>query len=291
MARTIAEIKAEIAAQFMSDDIIRQKYGFPEGAEFDSVFSKISIENLLFYIVATCTWTVEKLFDAHKQELTALLEQMKPHSRMWYATKAKAFMLGKALVTDTDYYDVSGMTDEEIAAMRIVKYAAVVEVGSVVYIKIAGETDGEPAPIPELSYEGFKDYMREVKDAGVMIEVVNEPAEYFRITMTIYYDPMVMDNTGMAFATGATPVQDTIKMFIKNLPFNGEYRNVSLVDALQKIEGVVIPELHLAETSRNGAEWQEVNAKAIPVSGYYKIYTGSDMNLTFTPYETISNRL
>jgi hypothetical protein len=288
MARTIAEIKTEMTDQWMSDEVVRQRYGFAPGTAFDAAFSRVSIEGVLFFVQAAAVWTLEKLFDLHRAEVTAIINELKPHSLRWYVSKAKAFMLGRALVVDSDYYDAAGMTDEEITAAQVVKYAAAVEKSAVVYLKIAGDSSGEPSPLPPEQAEGFRAYIKEVKDAGVVVEVVNEPAEHFRLNMTVYYDPMVMDSAGMSF-DGTTPVQDTIKKFIKDLPFNGEYRNVALVDALQQIEGVVIPELHLAETSRDGQAWDEVNAKVNPYSGYYKIYDEADLVLTFEPYQTVNS--
>jgi hypothetical protein len=268
--------------------VIQQRYGFAPGVSFDAAFSKVSIESIMFYIVASAMWTLEKLFDLHKTEITDIINELKPHSLRWYVNKAKAFMLGHALVQDTDYYDTTGMTDEQITAAKVVKYAAAVEKSAVVYLKIATDHGGEPAPLPAEQAEGFEAYIKEVKDAGVVVEVVNEPAEHFRMNMTVYYDPMVMNGTGVVF-NGSTPVQDMIKRFIKDLPFNGEYRNVALVDELQKIEGVVIPELHLVETSRDGQAWKQVEAKVNPYSGYYKIYDDADLNITFTPYQTVSD--
>jgi hypothetical protein len=288
MARSIADIKKEITDRFMLDEVLQQRYGFAPGAAFDATFSRVSVESLLFYIIATAIWTLEKLFDLHRSEVSNIIDELKPHSLRWYVNKAKAFMLGYALVTDSDYYDIAGLTDEQITAAQVVKYAAAVEKAAVVYLKVAGDAGGEPTPLPAQQKEGFEAYIKEVKDAGVAVEVVNEPAEHFRLTMTVYYDPMVMDSAGMAF-NGTTPVQDIIKNFIKNLPFNGEYRNVALVDALQAIEGVVIPELHKVETSRNGQAWEQVDAKVNPYSGYYKIYDDADLNITFIPYQTISD--
>jgi hypothetical protein len=276
----------------MAEAAIQQKYGFAPGAEFDATFSRVSIEGILFYVAAAAMWTLEKLFDLHRAEVAGIIDELKPHSLRWYVNKAKGFMLGKALVADSDYYDTAGMTDEEIAAARVVKYAAAVEKSAVVYLKIAtspGPSEGgEPEPLGADALAGFRAYMKEVKDAGVVVEVVNEPAEHFRLKLSVYYDPMVMDNTGMAF-DGTTPVQDTIKKFVKDLPFNGEYRNVALVDALQQIEGVVIPELHLAETSRDGQTWEQVDAKAAPYSGYYKLYAEGDLDISFVPYQTVSD--
>jgi hypothetical protein len=273
---------------WISDVDIQAKYGLDPGKSFDEQFATVSVESIMFYIFAFCAWTMEALFDLHRAEVMNIINELKPHSLRWYVSKAKAFMWGKALVADTDTYDVAGMTEQQIEAMKIVKYAAAVEKFAVVYLKIATESGGEPVPVNSQQKAGIEAYIKEVKDAGVVVEIINEPAEYFALDLSVYYDPMVLDSAGIAF-DGTTPVQDTIKRFIKGLPFNGEYRNAALVDALQVIEGVVIPELHSASTSRDGIAWETVDAKINPYSGYYKIYNATDLNITFIPYETVSN--
>ena len=52
MARTIAEIKKEMTDAYISNSIIRDIYGITGDADFDSVFSPVSIESTLFYIFA-----------------------------------------------------------------------------------------------------------------------------------------------------------------------------------------------------------------------------------------------
>jgi hypothetical protein len=282
MARTIKEIKDGMTARFVADETVVAKYELEAGKTFDEQFSTVSIESLLFYIVAAAQWSLETLFDHHRTEVSALITELKPHSLRWYVSKAKAFMPGRPLLPDTDLYDTSGMTAEAIAAAQVVRFAAAVESEAVVYLKIAGEDNGERAPISADALVAFREYIREVKDAGVMVEVINETPDHFRLTMTVYYNPMVLDGTGMNF-DGERPVQDAVKKFVGDLPFNGEYRNVDLVDALQQIEGVEIPELHVAETSRDGVNWTAVNAKTTPYGGYYRIYNEPDLNITFTP--------
>jgi hypothetical protein len=288
MARTVKEIKDSMTSMFVGDTNIQASYNLDTSKTFDEQFSVVSIESILFYVVAFCAWTLEKLFDLHRQEVSDMIDNLKPHSLRWYVSKVKSFMWGKALIADTDEYDVSGMTEQDIEAMKIVKYAAAVEKSAVVYLKIATDTNGEPAPLESTAYAGVETFIKEVKDAGVVVEIINEAAEHFSLDMTIYYNPMILSNSGVSVA-GSTPVQDTIKRFIKELPFNGEYRNVSLVDALQMIEGVVIPELHVARTSVDGISWIDVDAKVTPYSGYYKVYEDSDLNITFVPYETVSD--
>ena len=289
MVRTYKEVKSEMTERFMSSEYMQFHYGFGPNESFDATFSKVSVENIFFSAVAFGLWSIEKLFGYHKTEVAELISELKPHSERWYATKAKAFMLGHELVDGEDYYDTTGMTSDEIEAALVVKYAVAVEKAGVVFLKTATDLDGERAPLSPEVLAGLVSYMKEVKDAGVVLEFINAQPEHFRLTMTIYYNPMVLTNTGDSHQ-GGTPVLDAIRDFIKNLPFNGEYRNVSLVDRLQEIEGVVIPELKVVETSRDGLTWEAVDAKAVPYSGYYKIFDEEqDLNLTFMPYATVSD--
>ncbi|MDR3133219.1 MAG: hypothetical protein LBU42_04260 [Prevotellaceae bacterium] len=286
MARSVEEIKQEITQYLMNEEAVQRAYGIAAGADFDANFSKNGTESLLFYIEAMALWSLEKLFDIHKAEITGIIDQLKPHSLRWYVSKAKAFLLGLSLVQDTDYYDTSGLTDEQVKAAQVVRHVSASESDGIVYLKIAGDQGGDPAPLPADTYNAFKEYMAEVKDAGVVIEIINDPAKHFRLQMTVYYNPMVLNETGVSLSDGTTPVQDVIKKFIKSLPFDGEYQNAKLVDALQAVDGVVIPELHLAESSEDGFEWTQINAKEKPLSGYYKVYDESDLNITYVAYIT-----
>jgi hypothetical protein len=284
MARSIVEIKQEITQYWMSEEKVQQAYNVEMGDDFDTKFSKSGLESIKFYVLSVAAWTLEKLFDIHKAEITAIIDELKPHSLRWYVNKAKIFMLGLPLIPDTDQYDTSGMTDEQIKAAQIVKYCAASESDGIVYLKIAGDQGGEPAPLSADAYNAFKEYVAEVKDAGVVIEIINDPAKHFRLQMTVYYNPTVLSEGGVSLADGTTPVQDVVKNFIKNLPFDGEYQNVKLTDALQAIDGVVIPELHLAESSEDGYTWAQINAKEKPLSGYYRVYNEDDLNITFVAY-------
>ena len=70
------------------------------------------------------------------------IEEIIPHRPRWYRDKVLAFMKGKTLIADTDRYDTEGMTEDAIAAARVVKHAVAVENrdASLLTIKVAGET-------------------------------------------------------------------------------------------------------------------------------------------------------
>lgn len=306
MARTIATIKADLATQFMADADLIAKYNKSiENEEdkivvrgnFDDYFSKVSLESIWLYICAYCAYVIEVLFDTHKSEIDTLLDEQKPHRRNWYENKALAFMYGYnivtdedySLVTDEDYYDTSRLTDSQITTAKVVQYAAAVEKSGVVYLKIAGGSSGSRAPITTAQQTAFEAYIKDIKDAGVVVEIVNKEPQHYRLTMTLWYDPMVLDDKGAKLSDGTYPVTAAVKSFIDNLDFNGEYRNAALVDVLQNIDGVVIPELALAELSNDGITWTAVDAKATPDSGYCKIYNeATDLLITYKAYQSIS---
>lgn len=287
MAQKVADIKKEITDYFIQNETVVALYGLDTSKTFEDQFSKVSIESILFYVVAVAIWSLQVLFDTHKDEMTALIAEKKPHRLKWYRDKALSFQYGRDLITDSDLYDNTDVTDEQIAAERVVKYAAAVEQAGVVIIKVAGSTGsptGDRVPLDGDQEAALTAYLKEIKDAGVKLSLVNEEANAFTATLDIYYDPMVLNASLSSLANGGNPVREAIADFIANLPFNGEYRNSALVDRLQAVEGVVIPELHASAI--DGAA---ILAKANPASGYMKVYDEADLVLNAIAYDTISN--
>ena len=287
MAREIKVIKDEMTAEFISNPAVVEKYGLDTEKSFDAQFSKASIESILFYVFAFCAWTVEKLFDTHKAEVTNYIDEMKPHSLRWYVNKVKEFRFGQSLIPDTDQYDDTGLTDEDIETMKIVKYASAEETNGALYVKVAKDNEGVRGQLTEDEVNALTSYMNEVKDAGVRIYIRNAPAVDFKIDITIYYNPQVLNGNGESLIDGGTPVVDAIKDYIENLPFNGEFRNVELIDRLQQVNGVVIPELE-GTYSRitNEDNYSPINAKEKSYSGYYA-YDSVNSQVKFEPYANI----
>lgn len=283
MARTIAEIKKEMTDYFVRNETIQALYELDPEKSFEDQFSKISLESILFYVVAVSVWALEKLFDRHRQEVTELISELKPHSLRWYANKAKAFQFGKSLVPDTDQYDNTGLTDEQIRKQQVVKYSAVTEKAAIVYVKVATGSEGARTPLSPEQEAALEAYFKEVKDAGVKLNVVNLPADEFNVDIDIYYDPQVFDeNLNRLDGTGKL-VHDTIASFVENLPFNGEYRNSALINTLTELDGVVLVELK--QSTANG---QTINAKCVPESGYFRVDKES-LGINAVVYETISD--
>lgn len=279
MARTIAEIKDSMTADLMRNPDVARAYGFETGAAFSSHFSKVSVESLLFYIVACAVWVLENLFDRHRRDVEQRIEAIMPHRPKWYRDKVLRFMKDKTLVTDTDYYDTEGMSDGDIEAAYVVKYAAATENAnaSMLTIKVAGETDSVRHPLDADTETQLLAYIGEIKDAGVRVNLVNQTADVFHCEVDVYYDAMLLTETV------EVQCRDTIRGYIENLPFNGEYSNMALVDELQEIEGVRIVEMVGATTEVNGESTPtEINARFTPVAGYF---SAGDITINMKPYK------
>ena len=277
MARTVEEIKKDMTAEFMKMEAVKSRYGLDGSKSFADCFSMASLENIIFYVFAVAVWALEKLFDLHRADVDA----------RWYVSKAKAYMQGRKLVTDCDYYDTEGMTEQDIAAAKVVKYAVATESNTVVYIKVAREVDGNPAALTAGQLEGLTSYMNEIKDAGVSVQLRNEPADQMQIALLIYYDPtlLTIDANGNGSQNGKDPVRETTKRVIENLPFNGMFRKSDLMAALQALPCVEVADIKSVKVKpRNGAEWQTVEGYDRPYSGYYSI---DALTVDYQPYNAI----
>lgn len=276
--RTIEQIKESIAADFMRNEHVAELFAFTPGDSFTAHFSKVSVIGILFYIFAVAAWTLEKLFDTYRGEVDARIEEIIPHRPRWYRDKVLAFMKGKTLVPDTDRYDTEGMTEDAIAAARVVKHAVAAESAdaSLLTIKVAGEEGDKRCKLDAETETQLKAYIAEIKDAGVRTALVNTDPDRFSCQVEIYYDPMLVAETVEAAC------REAVREYIENLPFNGEYTNMALVDQLQKIDGVRIPELRSATTVAAGESVvTAIDARCVPAAGYFEM---GDIKLNMKVY-------
>lgn len=269
MARTIKEIY---------DEIIRSKENESALSELTSN-SKVAIWKLWAHVVASSIWVLETLFDMHKSEVYNALKELKPHTTRWYRNKALNFQYGFDLIENSDKFNNDGASEDQIEESKIVKYSAVEESQSEsrLIIKIAGEEHGKLQPLKREQEDSFNAYIHEIKDAGVRVSILNSRPDILSLNMDVYIDPLVIDSNGTSILTGKKPIEDALKEFMKELPFNGELILQNLVDKLQVIEGIKIIDIIKAESKwldpeTNGyGDYIPIRAKTIPFSGYFEI--------------------
>lgn len=274
MARSIQDIQQLIYAQKAQE---------PALENLNST-SKVAIWRLWVYIISVAIWSLEKLFDLHRTDINKRLTELKPHTARWYRSKALAFQYGFSLSLESDKYNNQWLTDEQIEASKIIKYSAVVESKNEgrLIVKIAGEQGDTLQPITDVQRKSFEAYLQEIKDAGVRLSVVNYQPDVLHLQMKIVYDPLVLDSNGQSITKATKPVEETIKSYLKRLPFNGELVLAHLIDALQQAEGVKIPHLVLAQSknitsSGEYGAFETIEISKIPTAGYFTIDNYNDI--------------
>lgn len=264
--KTIDTIKQTIITDFMRNEDAAKVFGFTAGDNFETHFSKVSVENILFHAFAVAAWVLQLLFVQHQKDVDYSIEEMMPHRPKWYRDKVLKFMKDKILIEDTDQYDTEGMSESDISKLQVVKHAVASEPkdASVVLIKVAGSDGSKRCKLAANVEEQLAHYIAEVKDAGVQVSLVNIDADIFSCVLDVYYDAMLLPENVQKECNAA------IVYYIENLPFNGEYTNTALVDILQNIEGVKTVSLKNA-TSRVSTSVVpvEIDAICVPSAGYF----------------------
>jgi hypothetical protein len=106
---------------------------------------------------------------------------------------------------------------------------------------------------------------------------VNYEPDKLYLVLQIFIDPLLIDTNGFSILNGNKPVEEAIKSFMKNLPFDGEFVVEYLEKYLMNVEGVRIAHVVSAESAwidaktNNYGNPKPINVRAIPVSGYYVV--------------------
>lgn len=254
MARSVEEIKKSMTDAFMADATIREKYGLSVNDTFSSKFSSVSIENILFFIVAACCRVLEVLFDHHKADVEDKIAMAVVASVPWYYKMALAFQYGDSLVLNerTQQYEYATFDESK----QVVKYAAVRDKGTSVQILVSGDNGGNPVPLSNDVLTVFKQYMNRVKVAGVILNITSKESDNVTVTATITIDPLVLNENGELLSDGSKPVEEAITSYLKHIIYGGTFNKTKLVDVIQAVEGVVDVELEECKyRPANSLEW------------------------------------
>ena len=222
---------------FMANATLREAYGLAEGATFEGSFSAVSIENILFYIVAACCHVMEALFDRHRLDVDEKISRAVVASVPWYYKVARQFQYGDALTFDETTSQWRYPTADE--KKRLVRYVAVRDRGTSIQVLASADKDGLPEPLSADVLTAFKHYMNRVKIAGVVLNVRSLPADSIQVRATVQVDPLILSANGTRNGDGAKPVEDAINVYLRGITYGGTFNKTRLVDSIQAVEGVV----------------------------------------------------
>lgn len=282
MARDITQIQTDILNKISTSEELNalDVLTDDEKASLTNLTStsKVSVWRLFVFIVSVSIWSVEKLFDRLKEEIEYLLYLLKPHKPSWYRNKVLAFQFGHTL-GEQDYYDNTNLTALEIETAKVVKYAAVVEINSKLFIKVAGEDNGVRIQLPLEQEIALLQYIKLIRDAGVKIELVNRNADLLKLEIDAYYNPLELDANGASLdGSDNEPLQNGLRAYLREFEFNGELVLTKLTDQLQKVKGIEMPVVkHAYYKFGNQLEWTPINETYQSDAGHMKI---NDEDLT-----------
>ena len=276
MARTIADIKKSMTDRFMADAVIRERYGFLDGDTFETKFSKVSFENILFFIVAASIYALESLFDQFRAEVDSKISSSVMASIPWYHKKCLEFQYGDELVYDDKTMSYGYAVEDN--SKRPVRYASVRDNANGVDILVSCEAYGHPHQLPDNVLIAFKEYFNAIKPAGVLVNVGSYAPDALRIRLKVQYDPMVLSENGVLIRDSSVlPVNEAVRGYVFGIVYGGVFNKTRLVDAVQAAEGVedvILEEVSVCSTG--GSRYEVVKGNNVASkSGSFVI---SDIN-------------
>lgn len=285
---TVEDIKLQMTEAFISNDAVIEAYELTPGKTFEEEFSTVSIESILFYCLAYGVYLLYAFFDLFKKETDAAIVNYTHPTLAKLAEKIKSFQYGDALIPERDIYNNTGLTDAQIAEKKIIKYASATEQPFSngrygVRLKLAGEDgNGNRVQLLPEQLEAAIEFWRIVKPGGLYTEITSTEADYLKLSLRVYYNPLVLNNQGQRLdGTDNEPLQKAIAQHLKNLSFNGKFNLTALVDAMQVVEGIIDPRILSAQTKYAALPFTDVVDEVVPDAGYLKIYAPSDLQINW----------
>ena len=256
--------------------------------------SKTGIWRQFLEVVSTAYWAFVSVRDLHDKETDFLIQEQKVPNLRWYRKKALSFQYGFDVETDTDVFkktiQVDGVdieaTEEQIDASKVIKYCAVdrkvIANRASLIIKIAGEENGEIVQTSDEVKEALKKWFEVdgAAAAGDVITYINYKGDILSFSVDVYVNPLVLMNDGRHKINLNYPVEDSIKTYLKNLPFNGEFDVQKFESAILATEGVLKLKTNKVESKWIVAQggdadgyglFQPIPVYKIPESGYFKV--------------------
>lgn len=301
MSRTIKEIQQTILdAKAASIELSALEVTTTQEQTLNTInsTSKVAVWRLWVWIFAFAQYVQEQYWETFKNEIEKRIASSRIHTPKWYREKALDFLYGVALVQDKDYYDLTLLTDAQIANAKIISNAASVRVVQNGYgtlrLKVVRTVGGDYAPVLPEHLTALDVYFNQhIADAGTVVNVTTGEADLLKLKLDVYYDPLILGADGSRLdGTNTSPVIAQIKSYLKSIDFeNGKLVITHLVDKLQQIQGVNLPVVREAFSKYGAYEYTTTGVQNVGVineiriadAGYMKL-DESELLINYIPY-------
>lgn len=267
MARTRAEIIAQLKTNFVENEDLIALYELVPGETFDQQFSTASLEMQWLETIAT------SLFE-HEQLVTANASNSRPQNLPNYRQMVLNYLDGLPMIFSNGQFvfDTEGVTD--LDERRIIKRCAVLENSRGIVVKIAGENAGVLEPVSDVQAERILTYINQQTQPGVAVRLVNSVADNLKVALTVYVDPNVIDlNTGQQLNVTGTvePVKDAINTYLANLEFNGGFVRNYFSNTIEAATGVKLVTIDLLQWKYASLPFSDLGIYKVPNAGHFTI--------------------
>lgn len=241
---------------------------------FDSLFSKASVESVLFYAMGYGISIFEKVLDAFRVEIQTKIDGSYIANKEWWHAQALKFQKGDDLLLDSTTFIWKYETVNE--ENKLIKRVAVRESPSnetPCKVKLYVAKD-DALGLGKLTVDDlalFAAYTQRIKPAGVLVDCFSEDGDIVAFIITCNYNPLLLDNEGKLISGDTYPVTDATNDFITHLNttnFGGKLNLTKLIDTIQAATGVV--DARITFFSQNGIE-KETWGTFESVSGWFML--------------------
>lgn len=254
-------------------DAIQDQY--PDLKKLTST-SQVSFFRLLKNMWTMLVMAVEQRNDTLVADVNKAIADSQVGSLAWYVKMLKAFQFGDPV----SVYDGFRVGYANInPAKQIVYQAAVTEQADGRLLAKVAKPNGlslQPLSTDELT--ALKEYVRQVKYAGVAIDVISLQPDALRLEATVVYDRQVLNGNGQLVASPGEylPVIQAIFFYLQTIRFDSAINLTDLTDAIQRVQGVKDFSISKAFIRPSGATaWTEFTRETVCRAGHATLdYSG-----------------
>lgn len=277
--------------------------------------SKLSILNLITYVVAVCIHTYEAILDVFQVRIAEVLNGRINGTPDWYAMMARKFQynaltgMGDVLQFNEDTLKIEYITPD--ASKRIIEKSAWQndDNGQAITLKVSKANEdsnevnnGVPyMPLTDSELTAFRMYIQQIKFVGADIYCESSPGDILTLVAD-KENPIFYDDNYVTSAQALTAIQQALIEFANGIDYNGLFYYQSVLDVVRKVEHIAdignnikIYVKQYNSVERKYDEAIELKGRIRLKSGYIRwldensVITVNSDNLTLVPASKMSN--
>lgn len=279
MSRTIKQIYSEA---------IYVRNNYLQLTELDSgrTQSKMSIMNLMTYVMSVLIYTYEVVLDAFQINVVKSVSSRINGTPAWYAAMALKFqfdpinMRGDKMVFNEDTFSVEYESVDD--SHKIITNAAYEEysIHDAIILKVSKDNDDSSEtdnamfykPLTDVELAAFKSYIKAIKFVGAKVYCTSMPGDIITIRSngaSIYYDEMYTTD-----ASVLNGIKEALVGYVKSLKYNQYVYYQSFIDAIQGVDHVLNIDAGIVVEVRTYNQANGIYNEPIQIIGQYRPKSG-----------------